>query len=177
MKEYTAEALSRHMSFLLRHNPQFVSIKGWASFNSVTAELSQKAGRLVSFEELKSIIESDEKGRYEISGERVRAVQGHSHEVDLSLVAVQPPPALFHGTVKRFAESIRSQGLVPKTRSFVHLSESTSTAEAVSTRRAGEKIIFIVDAEGASRAGVEFYKATNGVWLARAIPAEFLSVR
>jgi len=176
MKRSSSETLSRHLAFLLRHSPEFVNAQGWASFNSVLAALSQKAAYSVSAAELKAIVAEDAKGRYEIRGERVRAVQGHSHQVDLGLIPSVPPTILFHGTVQRSVQAIIAQGLRPQSRTHVHLSESLETAEQVATRRAGETTILLVRAAEAAASGTEFYQSTNGVWLASSVPAEFISV-
>lgn len=43
---------------------------------------------------------------YDETGTKIRANQGHSIDVDLGLVAVAPPPTLFHGTATRSVASI-----------------------------------------------------------------------
>ena len=68
-------------------------------------------------------------------GRLIRANQGHSVEVDLGLVPVEPPEPLFHGTVERFLDSIRAQGLVRGKRQHVHLSADRETAARVGQRR------------------------------------------
>ena len=49
---------------------------------------------------------------FDVSGELIRANQGHSVEVDLQLEEREPPEFLYHGTVERFLPSILEEGLV-----------------------------------------------------------------
>jgi len=175
MKRTGEEKLSRHLSFLLRHSPEFVDSSGWASISSVMTTLSIKAGAPVSEQEVREIVRQDSKGRYEIHGARIRAVQGHSHSVDLGWEAKEPPALLLHGTVERFVPAILAQGLRPQSRTHVHLSEGLETATQVAARRSGETVLLVIDAESAFASGVEFFQAKNGVWLATAIPPQFIS--
>ena len=40
-----------------------------------------------------------------------------------------PPDVLYHGTARRFLESINENGLLPQSRQYVHLSQDNETAE------------------------------------------------
>ena len=69
------------------------------------------AGTRMTRSELEQIVEGDSKARYSIDGDRVRANQGHSLQVDLGLAPWTPPTMLFHGTARRFLDSILEGGL------------------------------------------------------------------
>ncbi len=120
---------------------------------------------------------TNDKRRFAFSrdGTHIRANQGHSVEVDLKLVAVEPPTRLFHGTAPRFLDSIRSQGLVAGARHHVHLSATRDVAEAVGRRR-GEPVVLTVAALDMAHAGHVFFQSANGVWLVAAVPPEFCQV-
>ena len=75
-----------------------------------------------------------------MSGELIRANQGHSVEVDLQLEEREPPEMLYHGTVERFLPSILEAGLVRGKRHHVHLSKDVETARKVGARR-GKPVI------------------------------------
>lgn len=177
LTEALTEKASRQLAFLLRHSPESVNFRGWASFNAITAALSDKLGVYVSSDDLRTIAATDAKGRYEVEDYRIRAVQGHSHPVNLGLVSKTPPEFLYHGTVERFIDSIATQGLLPQSRTHVHLSASTETASEVAGRRSGEQVILVVSAQLAAQNGIKFFESTNGVWLATQIPAEFLEIQ
>lgn len=50
----------------------------------------------------------------------IRANQGHSIDVDVELPKKQPPVILYHGTGEKYVASIDEQGLIPKSRLYVH---------------------------------------------------------
>ncbi len=71
-------------------------------------------------------------------------------------------------------ESIRREGLRPGSRTHVHLSRDEETAVTVG-RRHGKPVVLRVAAGEMHRAGHELVVSENGVWLARAVPAEFIA--
>ncbi|HET6290091.1 MAG TPA: RNA 2'-phosphotransferase, partial [Amycolatopsis sp.] len=103
----------------------------------------------------------------------IRASQGHSVAVDLALPAATPPDVLYHGTVARFLDAIKDEGLKPMNRHAVHLSATVETARTVGGRR-GVPVVLLVDTRGMAAAGHEFQVSANGVWLTAAVPPEFL---
>jgi putative RNA 2'-phosphotransferase len=109
-----------------------------------------------------------------VSGELIRANQGHSVEVDLQLEEREPPETLYHGTVERFLPSIMEVGLIRGKRHHVHLSNDVETARKVGSRR-GTPVILNVDAGGAHRDGHKFLLSVNGVWLTETVPPKYLT--
>jgi putative RNA 2'-phosphotransferase len=174
MKRTNEESLSRHLSFLLRHSADFVNEAGWAEMGEVVVALTTHSKTEVTEKQVREIVAADAKGRYQIERGQVRAVQGHSHPVDLGLVPAVPPAILYHGTVEKFLWSILAQGLIPKSRTHVHLSESVAIATQVGERR-GEAIILTIDAAKAHAEGTVFYQAANGVWLSSLIRPQYIS--
>jgi len=109
-----------------------------------------------------------------VSGELIRANQGHSVEVDLQLEEQEPPEFLYHGTVERFLSSILEAGLIRGKRHHVHLSKDVETAFKVGSRR-GKPVILTVDAGRMNRDGHKFLWSANGVWLTDSVPPGYLS--
>lgn len=162
----------------LRHDPELLGLAlgpgGWVAVPALLRGL-KSAGRPISHDELRAIVAADEKGRFTLSpdGQRIRAAQGHSVEVDLQLDLVTPPARLLHGTATRHLDGIFREGLLPGRRQHVHLSETEETARAVGSRH-GAAVIFEVDAGGLSEAGHPFWRADNGVWLSGPVPVTHL---
>ena len=77
---------------------------------------------------------------------KIRANQGHSIKVDLGLEAIKPPKVLYHGTGRKYLESILKNGLIKKERNYVHLSKDIETASIVGKRH-GDLVILEVDSE------------------------------
>ncbi len=64
----------------------------------------------------------------------IRANQGHSFQVDVEPEKKEPPEYLYHGTAEKYRNSIDEQGLIPKSRLYVHLSSDIETAVKVGSR-------------------------------------------
>ena len=170
--------LGKYLSFLLRHDPAAAGITldphGWAKIDELVAG-GRVAERPFTREDVLAAVAADSKQRFALSadGERIRAVQGHSIQVDLSLQPVPPPEFLWHGTATRFKQSILQQGLLKQSRHHVHLSADQQTAERVGARH-GKPVILRVAAARMFRDGFRFFQSENGVWLTDAVPVEYL---
>ena len=171
------KSLSKFLSLILRHQPQKVGIEldehGWADVE----ELCRRV-RGLDRATLEQIVAQDEKQRYSFSadGKLIRANQGHSIPVDVELAELEPPEILYHGTGEKFAASIRAQGLIRKSRLYVHLSGDTETARKVGQRH-GKPLIFLVESGKMFADGFKFYRSVNGVWLTEHVPAKYLKER
>ncbi|QDT11601.1 RNA 2'-phosphotransferase [Planctomycetes bacterium K23_9] len=171
---------SKFLSLVLRHRPEAIGLQldseGWLVIEELVDNANSR-GETLTRQLIDEVVATSDKKRFAISadGQRIRASQGHSvAEVDLNLEPVEPPAILFHGTVAKFLESIRSQGLRKRTRNHVHLSPDQLTAEKVGSRR-GRPVILIIDAESMNQSGIQFFRSANGVWLTDAVPARFIT--
>lgn len=171
-------ATSKFLSLVLRHRPDVIGIRldaeGWVSIEVLLAACAQH-GRAISREHLDAVVRTNDKQRFAFSadGSRIRANQGHSVSVDLGLIHVEPPDLLYHGTVQRFLESIRRDGLTKGKRHHVHLSPDVQTATKVGQRR-GTPIVLVIESGRMSRDGHNFYRSENGVWLTDALPPGYI---
>ena len=87
-----------------------------------------------------------------------------------------PPDILYHGTAKRFLDSILQNGLQPMNRQYVHVSVDTETATQVGKRRDNQPVILKIDIKLASLSGIAFYIGNEKVWLTDSVPPQFISV-
>jgi putative RNA 2'-phosphotransferase len=167
---------SRFLSYVLRHRPEVVGVQlddaGWVEIDTLLAAMARH-GSPMSRETLDRIVAGTDKRRFQVRDGRIRAAQGHTVRVDLGLQPLAPPPVLYHGTVARFLERIRAEGLTPQRRNHVHLSADPQTAATVGARR-GQPVILTVDAAGMHRDGHRFYRAANGVWLTGHVPPQWI---
>ncbi len=165
------------MSLVLRHKPEEIGLvldaEGWASVPDLLARMAAH-GHALSRAELEQLVAENDKKRFTLDGDRVRAAQGHSIDVALGLEPVAPPDQLFHGTATRFVEAILEAGLTRQSRQHVHLSPNVETATKVGQRH-GKPHIFAVDAAQMAADGFLFYRSENGVWLTERVPVEYLS--
>jgi putative RNA 2'-phosphotransferase len=123
------------------------------------------------------IVRTDNKQRYSCNDDKtlIRANQGHSIPVDVELEKLEPPEYLYHGTGEKYRNSIDKEGLKPKSRLYVHLSADTDTAVNVG-RRHGRPIVYRVSSGAMQKAGYEFYRSVNGVWLTKEVPARYIEI-
>lgn len=162
---------------VLRHKPDAVGIQldahGWAEVSAIVSAFSKMGTFTVAM--LNEIVRDDEKKRYSFSadGTKIRANQGHSVKVDVELKEAVPPEVLYHGTGRKYVESIDKEGLLPRQRLYVHLSVDVETALKVGKRH-GEPFIYIILAGKMVEAGYKFFLSENGVWLTKAVPVKFL---
>ncbi|MBR2576600.1 MAG: RNA 2'-phosphotransferase [Firmicutes bacterium] len=171
---------SKFISLILRHRPEVIGIEldehGWADVGELIAGVAKS--RPFDMEMLEEIVRTDSKQRYSFNEDRtlIRANQGHSIPVDVELEQKEPPEVLYHGTGEKFVSSIDRQGLLPKSRLYVHLSPDEATARNVG-RRHGKPVVYEVMAGQMARDGKAFFLSVNGVWLTKAVPAEYLKKR
>jgi putative RNA 2'-phosphotransferase len=179
MDDASIVCLSKRMSKALRHQPERIGLRldaaGWVDVEDLLRALSTPE-RPVTHEMLDEVVLRNDKRRFALddTGTRIRASQGHSVQVDLGLTPLPPPDVLFHGTVDRFLDAIRREGLRPMLRHHVHLSADHETAMRVGARR-GRPVVLSVDAAGLAATGQPFHCSANGVWLVAHVPPEYLA--
>jgi putative RNA 2'-phosphotransferase len=171
--------ISKFLALVLRHDPGRIGLnldpEGWADVDELLAAAGA-AGVSISRAELEDVVRTNPKQRFTLdgAGNRVRANQGHSLDVDLGLAPVEPPGQLYHGTSRAALASILAEGLRPMARHHVHLSADPETAVAVGRRR-GPPAVLVVDSRRMDADGYRFYRSVIGVWLTDHVPAVYLS--
>ncbi len=88
-----------------------------------------------------------------------------------------PPNILYHGTARRFMDSIAEKGLLPQSRQYVHLSQDIETAENVGKRHDDNPQILVIDSLSAWNDDTRFYYGNEKVWLADMVPSKYISER
>lgn len=172
--------LSRYMSLILRHKPEVIGITldehGWASVNDLICGI-EKNNPGFNMNILEQIVRTDSKQRYSFNDDKslIRANQGHSVNVDVELKEKEPPEYLYHGTGEKYVKSINQDGLIPKSRLYVHLSKDIKTAENVGKRH-GKEVVYRINSGQMYRDGYKFYLSENGIWLTKEVPIKYLEI-
>ncbi|MBQ9063744.1 MAG: RNA 2'-phosphotransferase [Eubacterium sp.] len=170
---------SRFISLILRHKPETIGITldehGWADVQELIDGINHSGGHFLDMEGLEEIVRSDEKQRYSFNEDHtlIRANQGHSIPVDVELEEKTPPDVLWHGTGEKYVDSIDAQGLIPKSRLYVHLSSDVETAMKVGSRH-GRPVIYEIDCKQMSQDGYRFFESANHIWLTKKVPVKYL---
>lgn len=174
---HTEQDTSKFISLILRHKPETIGIAldehGWANVEELIEGVSKT--HPLDMAGLERIVAEDEKQRYSFNEDKtlIRANQGHSIPVDVELEEVVPPEVLYHGTGEKYVASIDAQGLIPKSRLYVHISLDKETARIVGARH-GKPVIYEVKSGEMHRDGFKFYRSANGVWLTKEVPVKYL---
>ena len=172
-------ATSKFIALILRNKPETIGITldehGWADVQELINGINQSEGHFLDMDFLEEIVRTDEKQRYSFNEDhtRIRANQGHSIPVDVELEEKVPPSVLWHGTGEKYVDSIDSQGLIPKSRLYVHLSSDKETARKVGLRH-GRPVIYEVDCRQMAEDGYRFFESVNHVWLTKHVPVKYL---
>lgn len=175
-------SLSKFLSLILRHKPETVNLsldsEGYVDINQLISNINNNSEYHITRSTLDNIVTTDSKQRYSYNKTKtkIRANQGHSIPVDLNLTPQIPPEILYHGTSKRFLDSILSDGIKPMSRQYVHLSSDSTTAAIVGKRHGDSPIIFMIETKPLIDSGYQFYLSENKVWLTDYIPSKYLSL-
>ena len=176
MNEKQRTRISKRMSLVLRHQPGSIGITlddaGWVEIDTLLGGFA-KHGLRIEREVVEEVVETNPKKRFEIDGDRVRARQGHSIDVELGYEPQLPPDVLYHGTAESNVESIRENGLHRAKRHAVHLSTDPATMLAVGSRH-GKPVVVAIDAARMHADGFQFTLTGNNVWLTDSVPAEYV---
>ena len=167
---------SKYISLILRHKPETIGISldehGWANVKDLIDGVNKT--HKLDMKILEEIVETDDKQRYSFNEDKtkIRANQGHSINVDVELEEAVPPEMLWHGTGVKYMKNIDLEGLISKSRLYVHLSADPNTAMDVGKRH-GAPMIYCIGALKMYEDGYKFYKSKNGVWLTKHVPTEY----
>ena len=173
-----AKAISKYLSYILRHDPDEAGIRldenGWTDVVQLVNELRVRFPGL-DLPALEYIVATNNKQRFAFNEDKtkIRASQGHSVEVALNYLAQEPPTVLFHGTPKRNLAAILEEGLKRGERHHVHLSQNVTTALQVGARH-GAPIILKIHSSRMHEDGYVFYVSANEVWLTEHVPPGYI---
>lgn len=171
------DKISKYIALILRHKPETIGIKldehGWANVDELIRGINEKYP--FTLNDLEIIVKTDNKQRYSFNEDKslIRANQGHSIPVDVELKETIPSDVLWHGTGEKYIDSIEQQGLIPKSRLYVHLSSDIDTAIKVGSRH-GKPVVYVVDTKSMVEDGFKFYLSVNNVWLTKYVPVKYL---
>jgi putative RNA 2'-phosphotransferase len=178
ISEKETTRISKFLSLVLRHKPETIGIEldenGWTDVSMMIDKINQ-TDLNIDFEILKYVVDTNPKKRFAFNAtfDKIRANQGHSVDVELGYVSLQPPAVLYHGTSIKTLDVILKNGLQKMNRHHVHLSADVETAIKVGQRH-GKPFIFAVRADEMFQKKYDFYRSENGVWLTDHVPAAFL---
>jgi len=119
------EKLGKFISGILRHFPDKFGLNmdenGWVNLESL-ARVVRKKYRWANVWLIKALVYSDEKQRYELKDDMIRARYGHSIDVKLNDLPQAEEDVLYYGTSEEEAHRMLEIGIKPVNQRYVHLS-------------------------------------------------------
>ncbi len=172
------ERITRSLAFMLRHQPEQFDLEldphGFADVGEVVRALNERLGEPVHEADLAEAVRSGDRVRYEIRGDKIRALYGHSIPVEPG-PASKPPDLLYVAIPTQDAERARRFGLRGGRRRFLHLALSEDDARESGRRSSEDYTVLTIRALDAWEEGVNFYDRQT-LWLAEEVPTSFLKV-
>lgn len=169
--------LSKFMSGVLRHFPTDVGVtldeKGWTNYDAFVDAVTDNYSWAKS-EQVAAVIATDSKGRFERQDEQIRAMYGHSVDVNLEPTETTIPSQLYHGTAPRNLDNIAEEGLKPMSRQQVHLSKTPQEAHTVGMRHASDPVVLVIDSGTMVQDGFEIDKRGRTTFTVDSVPPEYI---
>jgi putative RNA 2'-phosphotransferase len=177
MPEINYTQLSKIVSHALRHEPQSYNLtldeNGWVSIIELASAIGQK-GITADVAIITDMVTKSAKKRHEILNGKIRAYYGHSIPDKILKNEAEPPEFLYHGTIEDNLNDIKTKGLLPMGRQYVHLSTDEEIAKKVGSRKEGNLIVLKINAKEAYQNHVKFFGETNGIWLSENVPSIYI---
>lgn len=170
MKQSDIERCSHKLAYLLRHDKTIERQSGgWVEISVVMNQTGYKADMI------KEVVTLDKKGRFEIdeANNLIRALYGHSVSVNMGYPEVPPPSKLLHGSAANAIQQIMRDGLNPRSRQFVHLTDDFDMAFNTGERH-GDSTVLNIDAYKMYQDGFKFYNPVPHVWLVSSVPPQYI---
>jgi putative RNA 2'-phosphotransferase len=181
MKDHEIDRVGRMMAGILRHFPERFGLtmdgRGWVDLeefvNAIRAARPNYA-RWLRREHIQALVETDEKGRYQIDGGMVRATYAHSVNVNLDDLPEANVDTLYFPVSEEELDLVLETGLRPSDRNMIHLSASPDKAYSAGRVHNPDPILLQVDVKGASQAGNFIFRAGKSVYVTEAVEPEYV---
>lgn len=175
--------ISKALSYLLRHGAIKEKLNideyGYIGINEVLAHNRLKTYG-ATIEDIRRIVDDNDKQRFHIENEKICANQGHSIKVNedgMELLTIENmPEEIYHGTYrKKLGLIINSGGLNKMTRNHIHFTSNCN--DSVSGIRKSANILIYIDILKCLDDGIIFYKSKNNVILSPGNDQGYIDVK
>lgn len=171
---------SKKMSWELRHNlTAYTSTEdGFVSIHDLITKINRDFREKITITEIFHIVKYDEKKRFKIQNDLIRANQGHScGEINPDKMftrITEPLEYCVHGTTRKIVKEILKTGIQRMGRKQIHMAISPN---AISGVRKSCKVLLHINTEALLSNGFKLYLSDNDVALCEeTIPPEFFTV-
>ncbi|MCQ2052726.1 MAG: RNA 2'-phosphotransferase [archaeon] len=180
MSDYELEKLGRLMAGILRHGrfePE-MDDQGFVKIKDIVNVVKENNQRMhwVRPHHIVAMSDTDPKGRYQVVRDSIRAMYGHTIQLELGLDTQDIPDTLYYPTTCEEMDIILETGLVPSDRAMVHLSLTYDDAFRAGAVRTEDPVILEIDCNKCFDEGYDIGKAAKTVFLCKHVPANCLKV-
>ncbi len=183
MKDHEIDRVGRMMAGILRHFPERFELqmdgRGWVDLEQFVESIKrsrQNYARWLRTEHIQALVETDEKGRYQIDGGMVRATYAHSVDVNLDDLPEATADHLYFPVAEEELDMVLETGLRPSDRNMIHLSGSAEKAYSAGRVHMHDPIILSVDVGKANMGGNFIFRAGKAVYVTDAVEPECIAV-
>ncbi|MGB0653205.1 MAG: RNA 2'-phosphotransferase [Thermoplasmatota archaeon] len=182
MSDAEIDRVGRMMAGVLRHFPERFDLqmdgRGWVDLEEFvhSVKRARRNNRWMRREHIVALVNTDEKGRYQIDGGMVRATYAHSVDVNLDDLPEAEVETLYFPVSEEELDILLETGLRPTDRNMIHLSSTPQKAYSAGRVHMPDPIILEIDVADATNQGNYIYRAGRSVYVTDAVEPEFLSV-
>ncbi len=180
MNDREVNEVSRVMAGILRHFPERYGLRmdehGYVKIKDLVAAIKRKENYLwLTDEHITALVQTDPRSRYQVNGDMVRAVYGHTINVDLSdLPSDNIPEKLYFQTSKDEESLVREAGIMPADKSWVHLSGSFRKAYLSGLYHIDDPYALEIDARSMMQDGYMVYRANSEIYITKEVPSKYI---
>lgn len=180
MSDREVDQVGRTLAGVLRHFPERFNLKmdnrGWVDVREFINALTERQPRYhwLRVHHMVALIQTDPKGRYQISNGRMRATYGHSFDVELDLPTDNIPDKLYYPATEEETAILLENGIMPADRRMVHLSRTAADAYSAGRVRTEKPVILEVSTSSMIEGGLPIQRAGKTVFITKSVPSEFV---
>lgn len=180
MSDREMNSIGRILALVLRHAPEKfgieMDINGWVNALDLSVKVGEQRRNLHWLRKwhFEAIATTDDKGRYQVEGDMIRATYGHSIELELDLPTDNIPEELYWPCEEDGVEALLEYGITKGERKHIHLSKTIANAMEAGHVRIARPTILEVDTVRAIAEGNIIWRAGKTVFLCEGMPPTFL---
>ena len=182
MKDHEVDRIGRMMALILRHQPDKFGLtmdgRGWIDLEEFVEAIRRSRpqySRWLRKGHIEAVVETDEKGRYQIDGGMIRATYAHSVNVNLDDLPEAQVDTLYFPVSEEELDLVLESGLRPSDRNMIHLSATPDKAYSAGRVHIADPILLQIDVKASSDAGNFIFRAGKSVYITEAVEADHLS--
>ncbi len=182
MKDHEIDRIGRMMALILRHQPERFGLtmdgRGWVDLEQFVEAIRRarpQYERWLKTHHILALVETDEKGRYQVDGGMVRATYAHSVNVNLDDLPEANVDKLYFPVSEEEQDMVLEAGLRPSDRNMIHLSATPDKAYSAGRVHIADPLLLEIDVKGSTDSGNFIFRAGKTVYITEAVEPQFLS--